>query len=167
MLYFELPLDSRYTITVRYLLSDIIMAKTLTSNSSVRSEKSTEVYSDVSFGEYDSIKFGVDGNIGYRSLTGTDNDDDDPLMNFSTPRGGIIVFTLGLNSHVTKIMNMMKVRQVESPGAFNINMMFCEEKLVSFKKCAFGVQSDTNMCLFSIEFAKIEMITPYSYKKIR
>lgn len=166
MLYFELPLDSRYTITVRYLLSDIIMAKTLTSNSSVRSEKSTEVYSEVSFGAFDSVKFGVDGNIGFRSLTGTDSDGD-PLLSFSTPRGGAIVFTLGLNSPVAKIMNMMKVRQVESPGTFNIDIMFCEENLVGFKKCAFGVQSDTNMCLFSIESARIEMITPYSYKKIK
>ncbi len=166
MLYFELSLDSKYATTVRYLLSDIIMEKTISSNSSIRSEKSTEVYSDVSFGEYDSIKFGVHGNIGFRSLTGVDSDGD-PLMSFSTPRGGIIVFTLGLNSPVAKIMNMMKVRQVESPGTFNIEIMFCEEKLVSFKKCAFGVQSDTDMCLFSIEFAKIEMITPYSYKKIR
>lgn len=166
MLYFELPLDSRYAITVRYLLSDIVMEKT--SIGSVTSEKSTEVYSDVSFGEYDSVKFGVDGNIGMRCLTGTSVDTDgDPLMNFSKPRGGTIVFTLGLTSSVAKIMNMMKVRQVDSPGKFNIDITFCEEKLVSFKKCAFGVQSDTNMCLFSVEFAKVEMITPYSYKKIK
>ncbi len=142
MLYFVFLLGGA-TITVEYIGTDL------------------ESLPVLNFIPSESMIVGIDKNIAIRALGDGIKDDPRDVVIFPSrhPRGGTVVFTLGIQSFVAARMSMMKMEQVNSFRLFNIEIVTNGGEVMRFEECAFGVQSDTEMSQSSIEFVKSSFVT--------
>lgn len=136
MLHSEFSLDNSSTIIVEYSVVKL------------------ELFSLLNFVQGDLMTFGL---IKDTAGSRIGDDDRDSLSRFSSVEGGTVVFTLKIASPVFEMMNKMKVSQLDSFRSFNIDIKVDEGKIISFKECIFGIQSDTHMSLFSIMFSKFNV----------